>query len=305
MQSPLSFDFCRGCFSLRTATAPRRWVAPNARQGRPEELSLDGSSARTVFYHIFQGTFGMPGSAPSVYLLAAEANLEPDVHLCLWQQPTLGWSPCPSPSDCGMTIDCDDLGYEAVLASGGFVLRRSGCSAAASCSYVSPLDAHTGSLSMHMMPTVANASVFEAVCEPCPAAPLGPFGAALVAAILLIAALPLLARVRACCLARRRRRATPASAWPRRPRSEAAWACFQLGWMLAVLGVTPDLLWSTGRWWAGSSASDYQTTALVPFGFLLMNLAIRPDDSAQLIRSVGGRTMPHDASRRPSPSDCF
>ena len=52
---------------------------------------------------------------------------------------------------------------------------------------------------------------------------------------------------------------------------------------MTVFGLGPLVLWSAGGWWTGDVASYYP---LVPVGLFMVLLAVRPDDTVTLIRSV-------------------
>ena len=135
----------------------------------------------------------------------------------------------------------------------------------------------------------ADAASLITVCVPCPGSSLDSFAVVLCIFIALVGLLPLLVSLTLKAFGARSADDTeggPPSAsrsWPRRQRSLVSYVSFQLGWLMAIFGLTPSFLWSVGNYWTGDVASYY---FLIPFGFLAMLLAVRPDDSICLIRSV-------------------
>ena len=73
-----AFDFCHGCYALKSTTAPSLWIGPNLRGediGLPTELIwVENGANHAIFYHFFQGTFGMPGQPPAFYLMDAQSE---------------------------------------------------------------------------------------------------------------------------------------------------------------------------------------------------------------------------------------
>ena len=267
---PRELDNCGGtCWFLRTVS-DRLWVVPSEQASHPQELTLRASARRrTTFYYIYQGTYGLPGAPPAVYVLDAWANQQPGPDYCLRQHTAtteaLTWTECPQPPECGAS-DCSEWGLEAVDApDGGFFLRASSC-VGANCTFVGSTQSNAGLLSMTAL---ANASRFESVCTVCPGAALGASGTLLCVVLAIIALLPTMRyAIRRRSLGRavriiHRQGPGTTSSWPRRERSLASRAAFQLGWVLTVWGMTPTLLWYIGNWWTGNASEFF---GLVPLG---------------------------------------
>ena len=282
---PRALDYCTSCFALQCAGAvPGQWVTSITRDDHPEQLACGkrSTAAWSNFYFIHQGTYGMPGLPPAVYLLNAAATGKM-TRTCLWQrETTLVWDICAEPSDCGVTADCNDQGYEAVDAgthAGAFFLRRSGCNAGVNCTLIGTSPAvSSGNELLRMVASQADAVPFEAICTPCPQAKLDVAGAIVLGLIGFTVLLPLMIYGVLRWQWRRQartRESVHTLMWPKRQRSRTVFVCFQLGWTLAVLGSAPSILWRTGRWWSGDVSGFY---GAVPMGFLLMTLVLRPDD---------------------------
>ena len=258
-----------------------------------QSLCGDFGAEPSVFYHIEQGTYGMPGKAPAIYLLDAAPQAESqDMQKCLWQRDdggALTWDVCGDPESC-KRMDCHLQGYEAEGTSDAFFLRRSGSNGSmdGTSTYVQApeFDVGDGAI-VRMNASRTEAGRLAAVCLPCPGKSLGASGMVLCAVIVLAAMLPMLGYLYLSCSRREPAAASPLS-WPRRQRSRASYVVLQLGWCLAIFGLAPSLLWSAGNWWTGDVASYYP---LVPLGFLAMLLAVRPDDSVTLIRSISALSM--------------
>lgn len=127
---------------------------------------------------------------------------------------------------------------------------------------------------------------WQAQCIPCLVAPVNLFLVLLLVALFLLALLPTLSLVtsrRRWCHQICSRRVLEAfdrsvQQWPARPVSLQAIMTLQVGFLLAVAGATPYLLWFFGSWWEGS-ASPY--LAISAIGCALVVVAIRVDDGNQ------------------------
>ena len=174
LSQPRELEDCTGCWSLRTVS-DRQWVVPGGQAAHRLEFTLQSSaSERTVFYYIYQGTYGLPGSPPAVYILDARENAKRVTQYCLRQRSatreSLAWAACPDSADCERN-DCSEWGFEAVDAPDvGYFLRSSGC-VGANCTYVG-WSSPPSSMGLLGMTTLANASRFETVCAACPGAHL-------------------------------------------------------------------------------------------------------------------------------------
>ena len=246
------FDYCRGCFALKSA-----WLWVSASAPYPPSDLIWSSAQQSTFYHIHQGSYGMPGAPPAFILLDAQSH---HGDWCVWQRESLVWRQCATPIDCD-SIDCNVQGYEAEQGTQNrFFLRRSQCES--NCSYIQEPDALGGG-ALRMTSSLAHAAQFEAECVACPGASFGLQGYLLILFLALLALLPII--IYGCYRARRERchcghqqsSAERHSPWPRRKRSAMASILFQLGWMLAVLGLSPAILWAVGRWWTGNVAEFY------------------------------------------------
>ena len=237
------------------------------------------------------GTYGMPGSRPGIYLLDASKWITGATDHCLWhgnnETQSLAWTDCNTGADCD-GVDCLEWGFEAEAASPDstdanlFYLRKPFCTSVTNCTYA-------GSDMSAAEPPVAmvgrdGAIRFESVCVPCPGSRLDLGGFIVCLLLVFIAAFPLLLCCAGRCRKARRRPKKSISAWPVRQRSVAALLAFQLGWVMAIIGVLPAVLWNIGTWWAMGDVSLFYP--LIPLGFALMHLVVRPDDSVVVIRAM-------------------
>ena len=114
-------------------------------------------------------------------------------------------------------------------------------------------------------------------CKLCPGHTWTGETAGVLVLIALCALLPVLA---VSHLKHRIRAEQKAEQWPAAPRSNAAWALLQLGWVLTLLGVAPSLLWYAGHWWPGYSMYWVVVTVV---GVTCMQMSLRMDDHQAVI----------------------
>ena len=291
----LSF-MCENCYSLHTSSqlvVSRETTPIHGLRG----IGLSYWQEPAIFYHIHQGTYGMPGEPPGIYLLDAYRDADGGrADHCLWSgSPNataniFAWTNCNNGADCEPvgTAACSEWAFDAIQvpsASGRFYrLIRSGCTNVTDCRYAGTrsIPHSMGTMMVPLMLVgVDDALVFESVCVPCPGAALGTTGVLLLVMLVVVAMLPTLYfmyNARSASL-------HSSSAWPAAPRSTLAVATFQVGWMLVMLGITPTILWNLGRWW-GLTASFNDLNGLVPLGMALMALMVRSDDSVLVMRAV-------------------
>ena len=293
--APRAFDFCHGCFALRQSSkAKNMWLVSKLFDQNLTELVWGAVGEPSIFYHIEQGTYGMPGSSPAIYLFNARTEAaDPDMRRCLWQRgDALMWDMCADQIAADQiayrNIDWHLMGYEAEDAAGGFLLRRSGSNGTNFGTYLrAPMFGSGDGGLVRMNASRSEAERLAAVCVPCPGHSMSASGVALSTIIILTAMLPILGYMfgymwHKACYSKVPPAAAPSS-WPRRQRSLVSYVSFQLGWAMTVFGLGPLVLWSAGGWWTGDVASYY---TLVPVGLFMVLLAVRPDDTVTLIRSV-------------------
>lgn len=298
------FTFCEHCFSLRTRSASQfLWVSRETnRVNNLRVLGMSSSAGPAIFYHIHQGTYGMPGEPPGIYLL--DAFVEADdgrLDHCLWSggnvtSDAFAWSPCNvGEIDCQPAgpIDCiAGWGFEAVAApthqgdKRSFHLRQSGCTNATRCKFAGTRASDLGR-PMTLVGQEA-ALTLESICVPCPVSSLGVSGIATVIIAITIAVLPTMGFV---CFSVKRSTRRPSSAWPVRPRSPLSLFLFQLGWALCIYSLMPGVLWNLGHWWSSATASYHDTVILFVVSLALMFLVVRPDDGVCLSRAISALVL--------------
>ena len=142
----LSF-MCENCYSLHTSSqlvVSRETTPIHGLRG----IGLSYWQEPAIFYHIHQGTYGMPGEPPGIYLLDAYRDADGGrADHCLWSgSPNataniFAWTNCNNSADCEPvgTAACSEWAFDAIQvpsASGRFYrLIRSGCTNVTDCRY--------------------------------------------------------------------------------------------------------------------------------------------------------------------------